>query len=415
MNKQTYLQKIISTIKKDAAFSLLIGFTLFAALFFRVYNYSNRIYIESDNTRDVQVAKYAADHGSIVQIGQYTSAGPFFYGPLWYWVLEAFSLFPLGKFTQWYLMTGLGFLLIFITYKTGKEIGGKYMGAAAALFAAVSPLTIRNSLAVWNPASVPLLVVLSLYFLVRFAKTQKLKYAFYVSLIVGASITIHFQSVLILPTLLVTFVLGKFSWKKIPVMLGGFILPFLPLLWFDIRFHWTNFQKIYLYLTVGQYAIWVPNRWLTYAFNYWPKAVTEIIGGNFYISYLLIISMCLLFLLNIRKIKVNELIYAILVTFLMEIVLFRYYRGERYLYYSYFAVPTVLLLTAWTVTKMFKLNKYLGSAFLLLIVGGTLWSTILQLTPPRYTYGEIKRVKNEIYKAYPGQTFSVNRWHILCI
>lgn len=402
------LNRVKTSFQKDFWFSLLVTCTIVLAVFFRVYNYSERIYIESDNTRDAQVAKYAADNGKLAQIGQFTSAGPFFYGPIWYWVLEIFSIFPFGKFTQWYLITFLGLIFVYLTFKTGTEIGGKYVGGIAALFAAVSPLTIRNSLAVWNPASVPFLVLLSLYFLVRYLKSNKIIFAFLVSLTISAAMTIHFQNVLTAPIILLALILGKFSWKKIIVMVTGFMLPFLPLIWFDLRFNWFNFGKIYWYLKEGQYAIWVPNRWLTYAFDYWPKAVEEIIGGNFFISYLLIIFMGIIFLINLRKIKAYRLIYAILATFIMEIIMFRYYRGERYLYYSYFSVPTIILLSAWLVTQLFKLNKLLGAVFLLIIASGTIWSTILQLTPPRYAYSQIARVINEIYAAFPNQSFSVH-------
>ena len=154
-------------IRKNPLFFALLLITFFLALFFRLYNYPFRIAVVSDHARDVQVAHFAFDHGKIPQIGQFSSAGPFFYGPWWYWFLELFTFFPLGSLTHWYLMTILSLAFIALMYYLGNYVGGKWTGLLSAFLASISPAQITNSFAVWNPAIIPLLSLIILILLVK--------------------------------------------------------------------------------------------------------------------------------------------------------------------------------------------------------------------------------------------------------
>src|SRR3990167_2783182 len=140
----------MSIIKNFHVHRVLVLSILLLAIFFRFYDYLDRIVILADNSRDVQVAKYALDHYKIPQIGQFSSAGPFFYGPWYYWILMLFSVIPLGLLSPWYMMTFFSIVFILLIYRLGREIESKWVGIIAAFFAAVSPALISNSLATWN-------------------------------------------------------------------------------------------------------------------------------------------------------------------------------------------------------------------------------------------------------------------------
>ncbi|KKP93995.1 MAG: hypothetical protein UR98_C0001G0080 [Parcubacteria group bacterium GW2011_GWA1_36_12] len=67
--------KVINWFRKDIFAKLFALLVLGVAIFFRFYDYYDRISILADNSRDVQVAKYAIDNFRIPQIGQFSSAG----------------------------------------------------------------------------------------------------------------------------------------------------------------------------------------------------------------------------------------------------------------------------------------------------------------------------------------------------
>ena len=200
----------LEKIKKDPLFSILLLVIAVFAFFFRVVNYNERIYVQADNTRDVQVARYAFDNLKIPQIGQFSSAGPFFYGPWYYWFLGTISFLPLGALTHWYAMTLIYLFFIYLIYLIGKDIGGKYVGLLASLLTSVSPAQINYSFSTWNPAIVPILSLLILMFLIRLFKHAGFINIFILGFLVGLTISVHFQSILLSPALLV----AAFSFRR---------------------------------------------------------------------------------------------------------------------------------------------------------------------------------------------------------
>lgn len=366
--------------------------------------------MNADNARDVQVAIFAARNLKLPQVGQFSSAGPFFYGPWWYWFLELISFLPLGPLTHWYFMTLLSLLFIFGIYYLGYLIEGKWLGAFAALGAAISPAQIENSLATWNPTVIPLLTLFSLILLVRYYQTHKLIDIFLLGMTIGLALNIHFQSMLLLPTMLIVVILirpMRNYLKHIFVLGMGVFIPFIPLIKFDLNFNWYNFRSIFIYLTVGQYNIWVPNRWLTYAGTYWPETWASIIGGHYLISLAIIILLGLFFILKFKTYKHQLPFYLVATTFLMEIILYRYYRGNRFIYYSFFAHPTIILLTAWVVYQLFKLKVVLGLVLSLLILFFSLRTNLDNLKNKPLNFNKINALKKDIYDHYPLRSFDI--------
>lgn len=408
---------------KDRSFTIAVFLIIALSIFFRTYNYADRVFIQADNSRDVQVARYAADNFKLPQIGQFSSAGPFFYGPLWYWILEIVSFLPFGFLTHWYFVTFLYFVFILLIYWLGKETGGNWLGILAALFAGISPTQINYSFSSWNPSVVPLLALISLVFLVRFFKYKRKLDIFFLGLTTGAAITIHFQNFLILPTIVTALFSFRTSLRNyLKFILSwtlGFLIPLLPLVYFDLRFHWHNFISIFVYLTVDQYSIWVPNRWLTYAGVYWQGAWAEIIGGSRLIAVAIISLLSVFFILRLRQflptfsslnkhnLKNDKVFYLIAVTFVIEFVLYRYYRGERYQYYILFAHPWVILLTAWTVFQVFRFNRLLGLTLTVLVCIFTIKQSLKDLAPRGITLAEVNSLKNQIYSNYPSGSFDI--------
>ena len=394
---------------KKNIFIITLFSILIAASFFRTYNYPNRIFVQADNSQHVQVGKYAADKLKIPQVGPFSSAGPFFYGPWYFWLLELFSFLPFGFLTNWYFITILYTLFIPLIYWLGKEIGGKLTGIVAALYAAISPAQITYSFSVWSPTIVPSVVLLALTFFVRFYKFKRKIDIFWVCIFVSLAATIHFQNMLISPILAIVILTVKPTLTNylkyfLPVVFG-LIIPFIPLLYFDLKFHWYNSINLAIFLLVDQFKIWVPNRWLTYLVSYWPDAWGYIIGGNRLIGGLLIVILSILFLVRIASYKKYKLFFLIAIIFILEIFLYRYYRGQRFEYYSLFAHPTVLVLSAWLTVELLKIKKYIGIILLSLVIIFSIKR--VDLGERGVTLSEIRLLKEELYAKFPGMSFDI--------
>ncbi|HCM37846.1 TPA: hypothetical protein DIS61_04305 [Patescibacteria group bacterium] len=387
----------------------LIGAGIFLLAFFlRTYHFADRINFETDNTRDALVADYAKDHHKWPLIGQVTSAGPFYYGPWWYWFLSIVGRLPLGYLTYWYVAIVLSMIFIIITMAVGWEIGGIKLAVLAGIFASVSQAQVGNALSIWNPSIIPLLSLTSLFFLVRWFKYGKTKDFIGIGFFWSLAMTIHFQTILTLPVLLVALVSRRPGVKQGLLFLLFLALPFIPLLIFDLKFDWYNSKSVYWYLTKGQYKIWVPNRWLTYAGEYWPKTWSYIIGGYQMIGGLLMSLISILTLMSLRQWKKHVLFLLVAIVFVLEVILFRSYRGERFVYYSFFAHGTVIILSAWVVQRVLSINKWIGAILFLMLVGGSLMQVgenMQQATIVSYT--RVASVKNALYQGFPNQKFAL--------
>ena len=95
-------RRITGVFKQGPIYFCLMGLVIILALYFRFYNYTDRLSIHTDNGRDAQIAKFALDNLIIPQIGPFSQA-PFFFGPWWYWFLALTYLLPLGVFSPWYV------------------------------------------------------------------------------------------------------------------------------------------------------------------------------------------------------------------------------------------------------------------------------------------------------------------------
>lgn len=407
----SYKNKLFAIIKRDKLFSLMIVLIVALAVFFRTYNYTDRIFIQADNSRDIQVARYAADNLKIPQIGQFSSAGPFFYGPWYYWFLEIINFLPLGLLTHWYFMTFIYLVFIWVIYWLGNKIGGRFVAATAALFAAISPAQIRSSFNVWNPAIIPFLVALSLVLLLKFYETKKKLFIFLLGFVVSLATTIHLQFFLVWPIMFVAFFSIKPSFKdaiiNLSFLLLGIVIPLLPLIYFDWRHNWYNVSSLFIFLAVDQYSIWVPNRWLIYIFDYWPGAWGYIIGGNKLLGGLIISLLSIFTMIKFKSFTKFKIFYLVAIVFILEVFLYRYYRGERHLYYSLFAHPFVLILTAWAAVQLFRFNKFLGVILVSTILVFTTNRAIVDLDDRGITLREINEVKEEIYRSFPQDNFDI--------
>ncbi len=137
---------------------------------------------------------------------------------------------------------------------------------------------------------------------------------------------------------------------------------------FDLHHNFFNFRGLVYYYTEGQFKMYYPNRWLTYAFEWWPQFWASVIGLPKQIGYPAIVAVAATGLIALKKKKVNQLTLVIALAFLIQIIILRNYRGERVASYVLFIEPMVIFFSAWTLWQITRFQRLIGLALLATIL-----------------------------------------------
>src|SRR4051812_11368220 len=69
------------------SFHILASLIFSLAIFLRFYHIDSRWGLGNDSARDIAIAIQALKHSELPIIGPFSSAGPFVFGPVYYWLL----------------------------------------------------------------------------------------------------------------------------------------------------------------------------------------------------------------------------------------------------------------------------------------------------------------------------------------
>src|SRR6266498_1836061 len=153
-------------MKKKWDIIILVLIVLLAA-FLRLYRISDYMTFLGDEGRDVLVAKGILE-GNLTLLGPRASAGDFFTGPIYYYMMAPFLwLFRLDPVGPAVMVALFGVATVFLVYFVGKEFFNKKTGLIAAALYAVSPLVLVYSRSSWNPNTVPFFALLTMYMLYK--------------------------------------------------------------------------------------------------------------------------------------------------------------------------------------------------------------------------------------------------------
>ena len=398
-------------IKKllNKKFEISLISTLLLATSLRFINYFNRWGLAYDQARDVIVSTYALAHHLIPITGPFSSAGQFVYGPQWVWIVSAFvAVFPGAIMTPWIVQTLLYVLMVAVMFLIGKEIFGKNFGLLVAFFTTISTAQLGQSTNLISPSMAGIFSIISVYFFIRYIKYSKNLDAFLLGFLVANTINIHFQAIGLIFLLPVGFLFSKRKFKSLLFLGLGAFIPFIPLIIFDLQnkfFESRNMLDYYLY---GQNRLYVPNRWLTYAGIFWPKAWSGIIGGQVLLGYFFAIALLLVTLWEIVRKKIDRKLLGLIVSFSLIFIMLRYYKGIIFDGYIVFLHPFVLVFSAWVIYKIFKLNKFVAILLVLLVFVLTMSADLKEITiATNNTAKESTILRNELMQKFPHEQFSV--------
>lgn len=242
-------------MNKKLSLIILILIILLAA-YLRVYRISDYMTFLGDEGRDVLVAREIL-HGNLTLLGPRSSAGDFFMGPAYYYMITPFLLLfnydPVGPAI---MVAIFGIATVWLTYFVGKKWFNERAGLFAAALYAVSPVVITYSHSSWNPDVLPFFALLFMFILYKAINEKKSwRYFVLVGFLLGIALQLHYLSILLgVVAGIYIFWANWLKNKKIQIIqilkyylqiLVGFVVGFSPFLAFEFRHNFANIKSIF--------------------------------------------------------------------------------------------------------------------------------------------------------------------------
>lgn len=390
-------------------YPICVGIIIILAFFLRFYNYTNRFALAGDQARDALVAREALKHLTFPILGPFSSAGNFTTGFVWYtWLIFSTAVFPGGLLTPWVVLSATYVGVVILMILIGHKLYGRTFSLIAGLYTAISPAQIIQSLNITNPSLVAVFSVLSLFYLVRYIDSGRYAYIFLLGISIGLAINAHFQALYLAILIPIVLTLRKDKIKAYAVAFVAILLPFIPYFIVDSRIGYYNLRGIIDYALYGQNKIYVPNRWLTYAFGFLPDLWGQVIGGWTIIGYIVLALTVITVIITFMRKKLPRSFMAIIVCTFLMIVMLRYYKGERYFGYFVFIHPFILILTSWMSYECLKFNKYFGALLIGLIFMSSMHTNYRNnVNAMNITYNQSKYWADVLTRKYQGKKFDL--------
>lgn len=242
---------------------LLLILILLLAAFLRLYNISQYMTFLGDEGRDVLIVKGIL-HGDLTLLGPRSSAGDFFMGPAYYYMMTPFLwLFNYDPVGPAVMVALLSVATSFLIYIVGKDFFSKQAGLYAAALYAVSPLVIVYSRSSWNPNVLPFFALLSIYMAFKGIASahRSWRYFLLTGFLLGICLQLHYLSFFLIgAVVLYVFFAYWYLRGKVQILspikaylqlFTGFIVGFLPFLLFEARHNFANIQAIATFILGG--------------------------------------------------------------------------------------------------------------------------------------------------------------------
>lgn len=410
-----------SFLKKFNKFHIAVFLLLFFAIFLRFYNFDNRLPFGNDGSRDIAIAREALARHELPLIGSFSSAGPFVFGPLFYWtVMASYLIFPFSLTAPFIMTAVIGVLTVVVMMICGYLLGGNKLSLLVGLLAATSPQLVARSLMVGQHSFIAVFTSLLFLAFILYWQKKQIIYAFLMGLFLGTALSMHYQAInLLIFFLAILFVPGIFLRKKllgVIVMFFGFFIPSLPLLVWDAQQSFANVGNILDYLLIGQYRLYVPNSWKLFIFNYLPSYWSFVVGGGLtWVGMIGLFFSAITVFIALYKKKLTGVLIAFLVIFCILLFVNKAYRGERAEGYLIYLAPFILIFTSFALWKSLFIQgnwkvripiKILGVVVLMVVLWANFTIERYYLTA-RSSQGVIEETADFLEKKYPNTKFAV--------
>lgn len=391
--------------KQKLQFYIFLGILILGA-FLRFYNYPYRYSLGEETIRDAVIGIEGARQLQFPLTGSFSSLGPFTFGPWYAYQLIIFYLIIPFVYSPWIYLSIISVLYIFIMHKIGKILGGDTFALILAFLVAISPAQIISATHLTSHNNTNLFAALSIWlFLILLSKNKSKWWSLLLGFIIGVGMNLHFQmgGLLILP---LTLLIYKRKFLNFVCSGLGVIFSFIPMLIFEMNNHWFTTRNIFFYLTEGKNAIYVPNRWLFYVRDFWPSFWSDALGVPVWFGYIIIILFVISLIWLGWKKKLSRNLVILILAFLFNFILLRYYWGPRFFGYLNFLRPFVFIFTAFAIINLKYKRVYIGLILLPLIIFFSYPRVMSELA--KDSFSELIRDKViELEQKYPNKQFTL--------
>src|SRR3990167_820004 len=309
-------------------FGFLIIVTITIVL--RFYNFTGRVIIHFDSTKDAFVAIDGANHLQLPLSGPFLSIGPMVTGP-WFWIL----------------MATYSSLTVVTMFAIGVLLVNPVFGLIVCFLASVSTPQIFNGVYLLSHTVISFFATLMVLLFLILARNPRERLMYFIwGVVASLMVTIHYQTVGLLMLPLIFYLIYRPHLKLAKYFLIGGFFPTIPLLIFELNNFWYNTRHFYQYLRYDQFLIYVPNRWTTFILNFLPESLTYITGLSVMISRLVLLTIAIIFCVLAVKRKLDKRWLILSLTLLVQLIILRYYRGEKTPGYLQFLHPLIFLFLA---------------------------------------------------------------------
>ncbi len=405
------LKSLASQVRKKKILFTLVIFIV-VALVLRFYNFPFRYGLSDEPVRDAAVATTGVREFQLPLTGPFSSAGPFTFGPWYYYQLILAKAVLQVPYAPWIYLSLASAACIVLLYKIG-EFFDKKLGLILAFLGTISSSLILSGTHLTNPNLSNLFAFLSIYL---FLKLVKKEHSYWWSIVfgvaLGIAINIHYQmmGLMILPVLLL--IARPKRYLSIVCVFLGIFATFLPMLFFDLNNHWFNTKNIFYYYTEGKKLIYVPNRWLFYLRDFWPSYIEEVTGIPGLLGAMLMLLFGGIFTFNLYKRKVSREMVLLVVAFAFNFILLRYYWGERFFGYLNYIRPFVIIFEGYTFYFFYRTirQKKLGMIYIVLlaiVLGCLNIPRIGKLMEKDKFTSLVYQTEGKLFEAYPDEKFTL--------
>lgn len=406
---------------------ILILFIVAVCLFLRLYKISGYMTFLGDEGRDALVWLRMIRYGKFTLIGPQTSIGNMYLGPLYYYLMLPFFL-VLGTVGPSVGVALLAGATCYLLWCFGREWFSEMVGVLAALFYAISPVAIVLSRSSWNPNVMPFFALLTGWGIWQFWQKNNFFWLPVIGVTLSFAIQSHYLGLPLIPVVGIFFLiklvelkrnkdksLNKFILNFVLCVLCFVILTLLPLVWFDLRHNFINYQSFYKFFSERQTTVnfkiykAVPNLW-----PLWEMAVARLLAGKnevagFWLAA--IFGVCILsYLLHPEKIVLRKkAVILIVVWTIVGLTGMGLYKQHIYDHYFGFLYPAVFLLGGWAVAKLVDFHnpwKYFSLFLTGFIIVLSLVENPLKY-PPNYQMLKVRQIDKKIINEAEGKSFNL--------
>lgn len=361
-------KKKFINVKIQTTFLICLA-ALLLLFVFRFYNLQNAVIFDWDQARDASVVKGIGLDKKLTLIGPRVF-GPtgFFLPPYYYYLLLPFyalvNYHPIA-IVNFITLYNLVFLLASIILI--KKIDNLKVSFIYILLWFLSPITYSIDRIAWNPLLIPLISL----FLIYFISLNLKKWFFWliIGLIIGVGASFHFQFFLFIP-ILVPYLNSKFwqSIKKLFLVIFGLIFSWLPIIIFDFRHNFLNFNAF-----KGMITSYNGKNILAF-FPVWRNFVSSFFGGinNSILALIVFVIIPFLIYFHYRQTKIKLWLGLLFVWLSFPIFFMIYSQRPSEYYFNYLLIPFFL-----SVSKLLADNfskDSIRKVFLfILIIGYSIW------------------------------------------